>query len=139
MKYPIVHAERDLPFHKELKNLLSTCDDLLLANHFTHLDSTLQSLENYEPRLLITDAHLFDEDHVIEVLCQYRNACRPDLKIMVLTNEYSLEYVLHALTCKVDGYLTKDATLDEIYACILDVILGNTYISVPDQFKRSKK
>ena len=65
---------------------------------------------------------------------QYRNACRPDLKIIVLTSEFELDSVLNAHLNGVDGYLSKDAGLEEIFMCIIDVCTGGSYIFIPDQF-----
>jgi DNA-binding NarL/FixJ family response regulator len=133
MKYPIVHAERDLRFHLGLKNLLTQNDEFQFSDHCCYLDAALQSLDQYKPKVLITGYHLYDERYVIKTFCEYRKACLPGLKIIVLTRHNDLDYMLDALISGVDGYLTKDAGDEEMLNCISSVARGRTHLSIGQQ------
>ena len=138
MKYPILHAERDLSFHHGLKTLLSQSGEFEFAAHCSYLDSALFALDLYKPDILITGYHLVDEDSVLETFCEYRRTCLPGLKIIVLTELTSLDYMIHALISGVDGYIRKDATGEEIYKCIFDVFIGDTHIAIPNTSKEKQ-
>ena len=133
MKYPIVHAERDIRFHLGLKNLLSQNKELEFSDHCCYLDAALHSLDLYKPKLLITGYHLYDERYVIKTFCEYRKACLPGLKIIVLTKYNDLDYMLDALINGVDGYLTKDAGDEEMFKCILSVAGEGTHLNIGQQ------
>jgi DNA-binding NarL/FixJ family response regulator len=137
MKYPIVHAERDLRFHLGLKNLLAQNEEFQFSDHCCYLDAALQSLDQYKPKLLITGYHLYDERYVIKTFCQYRKACLPGLKIIVLTKHNDLDYMLDAMIHGVDGYLTKDASDEEMLKCILSIIAEGTHHSIGQQIPDS--
>ena len=138
MKYPIVHAERDILFHHGLKNLFSDNDEFDFVDHCCYLDSALKSLDHHKPRLLITGTHLYDERFVVESFCEYRRSCLPELKIIVLTSLNELDYLINSFLSGVDGYLTKDATAEEIFHCLLDVYIGDSHITIPPIKKENK-
>ena len=112
---------------------------LKFAAHCSHLDSALLALDLYKPDILITGYHLVDEESVLEIFCEYRRTCLPGLKIIVLTELTSMDYMINALISGVDGYIRKDAIGEEIYKCIFDVFIGDTHIAIPGQVKKSSK
>jgi len=139
MKYPILHAERDLTLHHGLKNLLSQSGEFEFAAHCSYMTSALLALDWYKPDILITGHHLEDEYNVVETFCEFRRTCFPGLKIIVLTDLKDMDPMINALIRGVDGYIRKDAPSEEIYKCIFDVFIGDSHIAISGQEKKSNK
>ena len=76
---------------------------------------------------------------MIKLICLVGLISNKVSKIIVLTMVSSLDYFLNGLIKGVDAYLTKETTADDIYNCILDVSIGDRYLTVPDEVKRRTK
>jgi DNA-binding NarL/FixJ family response regulator len=96
-------------------------------------------INTYEPDLLLTATNLYDTSNAVQAFCGHRELYMPEIKIIVLTMVSSLDYFLNGLIKGVDGYLPKEATADDIYSCVLDVSIGDRYLTVPDEVKRRTK
>ena len=138
MNYTIIHAERELRYHEELKNLLALHREFEFIDHCCYLDSAIKSLRRYQPAILITGSKLYDETRVVESFCDYRDACMRDLKIIVLTGKDNPEHFLNSVVKGVDGYIHKTCGIDEIYQCIYTVANGDNYLGVQKQVLKSK-
>ncbi len=133
MKYPILHAERDFRFCEKLKNQLAPFEEFELVDQCCYLDAALQSLDKYEPAILITASKLYDETKVVEAFSEYRETKMPALKIIVLTTKEDTEHFLNSVVEGVNGYISKASGMDEIYHCIKEVLNGNNFLGVQKQ------
>jgi DNA-binding NarL/FixJ family response regulator len=133
MKYQIIHAERDIRFHESLKNSLSQSQEFLFVDHCCYLDSALQSLKKFQPAILITASKLYDETMVLDAFCDYRDSNMQDLKIIMLTKNDNLDHFLHSVVRRIEGYIHKPYSIDEISQCLNTVANGGSYLSVHKQ------
>ena len=133
MKYPILHAERDFKFCEKLKKHLESFNEFEFVDQCCYLDAALQSLDKYQPSILITASKLLDETKVVESFCEYRDANLPNLKIIVLTSKEDADHFLNSIILGVEGYISKSCSNEEIYQCIKSVMEGDNYLGVPRQ------
>ena len=133
MKYPILHADRDFKFCEKLKKYLSSFNEFEFVDQCCYLDAALQSLDKYQPAILITASKLLDETKVVESFCEYRDSNMPDLKIVVLTSKDDADHFLNSIITGVEGYISKSCNEEDIYHCIKTVMEGGNYFGVPRQ------
>ena len=133
MKYPILHAERDFKLCEKLKKYLESFNEFEFVDQCCYLDAALQSLDKYQPFILITASKLLDETKVVESFCEYRDASLPDLKILVLTSKEDADHFLNSIILGVEGYISKSCSNEEIYQCIKSVMEGDNHLGVPRQ------
>lgn len=139
MSLRIVHADRSALFHNGVKRVFADNPEFDFVDHCGYLEQALKSLDTHKPDLLLTATNLYDTSNAVQAFCGHRELYMPDMKIIVLTMVSSLDYFLNGLIEGVDGYLTKEATADDIYNCIFDVSIGDRYLTVPNEVKRRTK
>src|SRR6187397_507119 len=115
MSLRIVHADRHKLFHDGLKSVFKNAPDFEIVDHCAYLDLAIASLDRNKPDVLFTATSLYDTRNAVIAFCDYRDAYIPEMKIIVLTMVSSLDYFLNGLIKGVDGYLTKEASADDIY------------------------
>lgn len=130
MNYPIIHADRDFRFHHKLKTALAGHSSFYFLDHCCYLDSALQLLNAHQSQLVITASKLYDEPDAVEAFCQYRDACMPNLKILVLTSKEDMDHFLNAVVQGVDAYLAKASSTEETVSALDAVINGQHYLGV---------
>jgi DNA-binding NarL/FixJ family response regulator len=138
MKYQILHAERDFRYHERLKAAFANHPEFDFIDHCCYLDAGLQLLNSRRPAILITASKLYDETHVVEAFCRYRDATLPNLKIIILTSKEDMDHFLNSIVSGADGYISKFCTTEEIYECINTVINGDSFLGIQQQVTRHK-
>jgi DNA-binding NarL/FixJ family response regulator len=139
MSYRIVHADRSASFHNGVKRVFADNPNFDFVDHCGYLEQALESLDIYQPNLLLTASNLYDTRNAVQAFCGHRELYMPEMKIIVLTMVTSLDFLLNGLIKGVDGYLTKEATADDIFNCVLEVSIGDRYLTVPEEVKRRTK
>ena len=94
-------------------------------------DETLVLLGSLEPDVLLLDLNMPGGDG-FDVLRAARDASGAT-RIIVLTLHVQSEYVARAVREGADGYLTKDAAVQELSEAIASVMAGRPYYSAPVQ------
>lgn len=87
----------------------------------------LKELPSLDIDLLLLDVHLPDMDE--EVLIKEIRAQRPQLRIIYLTLMRGTRYIHKLLKYNIQGYVLKNAAVEELYHAIKLVCEGGTYFS----------
>jgi DNA-binding NarL/FixJ family response regulator len=124
-------------FRDGLKSLLSEVDFIEVIGEASGGSELLELLKNIKPDLVIVDISMKDISG-IEVSKQI-TALYPEIKIMILSMHTNEEFVINAIKAGVNGYLSKDASRDELLDAIKIIYEGGECYSklVSDNFLKS--
>jgi DNA-binding NarL/FixJ family response regulator len=82
-----------------------------------------------QPELIVMDVSM-PEMNGLEAVDAIKNQF-PEIKVLMLSHYNNEPYVIRALKAGADGYMLKDAAVDELQDGLKNIIDGNMYIS-PD-------
>lgn len=82
-----------------------------------------------QPHLIVMDVSM-PEMNGLEAVDAIKNQY-PEIKVLMLSHYNNEPYVIRALKAGADGYMLKDAAVDELQDGLKEIIEGNMYIS-PD-------
>lgn len=107
-----------------LKNKDSSFDFMCASDY----ESALETLkENRDIKIVILDLNL-DGRSGLELIPELKKLS-PDIAILIYTMFNDVIHVENSLLNGVNGYITKDATIDELTAAITTVAKGNSYFN----------
>jgi DNA-binding NarL/FixJ family response regulator len=116
-------------FRRGLNALLSQQPDLTVVDEFSNGRDAIQAANKLEPDVIIMDIRLTGGSG-LDVAAQIKRH-QSQLKVVMLTALRTEEYVCAALRIGIDGYVLKDASLEELLIAIRSVARGKKYLS-PD-------
>jgi len=124
-------------FRDGLKSLLSEVDFIEVIGEASGGIELLELLKKIKPDLVIVDISMKDISG-IEVSKQI-TSLYPEIKIMILSMHTNEEFVINAIKAGVNGYLSKDASRDELLDAIKIIYEGGECYSklVSDNFLKS--
>jgi DNA-binding NarL/FixJ family response regulator len=124
-------------FRDGLKSLLSEVDFIDVIGEASGGKELLEILKTLKPDLVIVDISMKDMSG-IEVSKQIVSGY-PDIKIMILSMHTNEEFVINAIKAGVNGYLSKDASKEELLEAIKIIYEGGECYSkmVSDNFLKS--
>jgi DNA-binding NarL/FixJ family response regulator len=108
---------------ESLGTLLGLLDGIELVATATDGEEALALAAEHAPDVVLMDLRMPRLDG-IEATLRMRE-CQPDVRVVALTTYADDESVLGALRAGARGYLTKDASSEEIHAAILTVASGD--------------
>jgi DNA-binding NarL/FixJ family response regulator len=114
-------------FRKGLAALISNDAEFLVLGDVPGGMHVTQSALDFEPDIIVMDLQL-DGLNGLETSAQIKRRL-PDVRIVLLTALQTQEHVRTALRAGVDGYVLKDATADELKACLRTVAAGRKFLS----------
>lgn len=79
------------------------------------------------PGIVISDLNFKDEDSGFDLVKQMHGSY-PSLKIIVFSMYFAPGYVQSAIRSGANGYISKDATSDELIDCMEQVLTGNQFV-----------
>lgn len=112
-----------------LSALLSQDPDIEIVGELDNGRDAIRSIATLNPHLVLMDLTL-PGCNGIEAIEEIKGRW-PEVKILVLTLHRNEEYIHESLRAGTDGYILKDASLDELRVAIRSVLGGKTYLS-PD-------
>lgn len=116
-------------FRKGLSALLSLQPDMSVAGDAGSGREAEQMTARLDPDVLLMDLRLAGVSG-LDIAAQIKRR-QSQIKVVLLTASRSEEYVRAALRMGIDGYVLKDASLEELLIAIRSVVKGKKYLS-PD-------
>jgi len=116
-------------FRKGLAALISANPEFTVVGDLRSGKEAVQALASVEPDVVLMDIMLSGVNGLETVAVIKRR--QPNVRVVLLTSFRAEEYVRAALRVGADGYVLKDATLEELMMSLRSVALGKKYLS-PD-------
>ncbi len=129
MTIRLLLIDDNLLFRKGLCALLSQQSDMEIADDLRSGKEAVQASAIMEPDVILMDIRLTGSSG-LEIAAQIKRR-QPQVKVVILTSSRTEEYVRAALRLGIDGYVLKDASLEELLIAIRSVARGKKYLS-PD-------
>jgi DNA-binding NarL/FixJ family response regulator len=129
MKIQIAMIDDNVLFRKGLSALLAQQPDLDVVVDLCSGTEVVQSCIKAEPDVVVMDLRLSGNSG-LDIAAQIKHR-QAQIKCLVLTALRTEEYVRTALRMGIDGYVLKDASLEELLIAIRSVAKGKKYLS-PD-------
>ena len=107
--------------------LLARQANIQVVGTATSGKALLEQIKDLQTDVLLLDVYLPDIGE--EELLQEIRACRPELKIIYLTLLRGTRYIHKLTRHSIQGYVLKNATLDELLQAIQNVHAGSSYFS----------
>lgn len=116
-------------FRKGLAALISSQPDFSVVGDLSGGKQAVQASLSMQPNVIVMDI-LQAGVNGLDTVAQIKRR-QPQVKVILLTNFRTQDYVRAALRGGADGYVLKDATFDEVLMCMRSVAMGKKYLS-PD-------
>jgi len=116
-------------FRMGLASLISAQSDFSVVGDVRSGKEAVQASLASEPDVIMMDIMLAGVSG-LETVEQIKRR-QPHVKVILLTSFRTEEYVRAALRAGTDGYVLKDASLEELVMCLRSVAMGKKYLS-PD-------
>jgi DNA-binding NarL/FixJ family response regulator len=116
-------------FRRGLASLLTQQADLTIVEESCSSKEVVQSCIKAEPDVVVMDLRLSGNSG-LDIAAQIKHK-QAQIKCLILTASRTEEYVRTALRMGIDGYVLKDASLEELLIAIRSVAKGKKYLS-PD-------
>ena len=127
MSIRILLVDDNQLFRKGLAALISNDVDFLVLGDIPGGMHVTQGALDFEPDIIVMDLQL-NGINGLETGMQIKRRL-PDVRIVLLTALKTQEHVRAALRAGVDGYVLKDATAEELKACLRAVAGGRKFLS----------
>jgi DNA-binding NarL/FixJ family response regulator len=125
-KKKIVIAEDHRLFRDSLREMLGALGEVEVVGEAEDGLAAIDCVRQTKPDLLVLDLsmpRLSGLGVIRDIKSQF-----PNLKILVLTIHCSNQYLEESFTAGVDGYCTKESSVEEIMAAIKTVCDGKTFV-----------
>lgn len=125
--YRIVIADDHVILRHGIRSIIDQMEHFEVIGEADDGVELLKLLKKISPNLILLDIampRLRGLEAAIEIKMIY-----PKLKILILTMHNSTQYLHHALSAGVDGYLLKEDAPREIFSAIQTIRKGKVYIS----------
>jgi len=129
MKHRTLIVEDHSLLRQGLRSLVSTLPDFEVVGEACEGKEAIRQALASVPDLILMDLAMPGMNG-IEATAQIKRRL-PRIRIIALTGFKSDEYVREALRAGADGYVTKDASYDELLMALRSVMTGKTFLS-PD-------
>ena len=116
-------------FRKGLAALLSAHPDFHVVADVRSCKEAVQASLQIDPDIVVSDIMLGGVNG-LECVAQIKRR-QPHVRIILLTNLGTEDHVRAALRLGADGYVLKDASIEEVHVALRNVAMGKKYLS-PD-------
>ncbi len=129
MSIRVLLVDDNTLFRKGLAALLSGHPDFSVVGDARNCKDAVQLCLQVDPDVVVTDIMLGGVNG-LECVAQIKRR-QPHVRMVLLTGLRTEEHVRAALRVGADGYVLKDATLEELQLALRNVAMGKKYLS-PD-------
>jgi len=121
-------------FRRGLAMLISSEPDFLVIGDLRGGKEAIQASQSMEPDLIVLDILQFGSNG-LDAVTQIKRR-QPKMKVILLTNFSSEDFVRAALQAGTDGYVLKDTSFEELMISMRRVVMGKKYLSpdISDRF-----
>lgn len=127
MSIRVLLVDDNLLFRKGVAALLSSQADLSVVGDVHGSKETVQAAQSMDPDMIMMDIMQMGVCGLDTVaLIKQR---KPQIRVVLLTNLRTRDYVRAALEVGADGYVLKNVNLDELLMAIRSVAAGKMYLS----------
>lgn len=123
-------ADNSSMMREGLKLLLESEDNFQVIGKSDDITECLHILSEKKPDLLILNIAMPDQAGFSILNQLNREKIRP-VKVLILTECDDIQYLFQSIEIGIDGYLLKQAEVDELKQAIISIMDGETYIQ-PD-------
>ncbi len=114
-------------FRKGLCALISAHEQFVVVGDVRTAKEAIQMSLQIDPDIVLTDIALSGVNG-LECIAQIKRR-QPQVRVVVLTASRTEDYVHAALRMGADGYVLKDASIDEVHLALRNVAMGKKYLS----------
>lgn len=129
MSIRILLVDESNLFRKGLAALISSLPDVAVVGDVRSGREAEQACLQMEPTIVLMDIMLAGVNGLDTIVRIKRR--QPEIRVVLLTTLKTEDYVRAALRVGADGYVLKDATLEELQMSLRSVSMGKKYLS-PD-------
>lgn len=129
MKIRLLLVDDNILFRKGLGALIALQPDFSVVGDLSSGKEAAQESVRIEPDIILMDIRLTGLNG-LDTAAQIKHR-QPQVKVIMLTNSRTEDYVRAALRAGIDGYVLKDASLEELLIALRSVAMGKKYLS-PD-------
>lgn len=123
----VLIADDQLLVRAGICELLRVLPDLAVVGQASDGSEALRLIESHQPDLVLMDLAMPGMNGIEATVLAKKQF--PRLKVIVLSDNASEEFVFRALRSGADGFLMKDDTVRELYAAIQSVANGGEHLS----------
>lgn len=111
---------------KGLVAVFAGVDDINVIGEASNGDEALVLVDRYRPDLVLLDMRMPGKDGVATAL-EIKDE-NPEIKIVILSAVDDPGEVLEAVEAKIDGYISKNASSDDLIRAVMAVLGGDKYL-----------
>lgn len=126
-KIKIILVDDHQMFRDGVKSILHDEQNIELVGEVGNGLDLFRLLETVQPDLIVTDISMPDLSG-IEV-AKYVSENFPGIKILILSMHVREDFIIKAIEAGADGYLPKDASMNELLEAIYTISRGESYFN----------
>ena len=126
-KIKILIADDHTMFRESLKQVINAKSEYKVVAEASNGEQAISFVKRYKPDVVLMDINM-PLKNGIEASKEIKQKFS-EVKIIILTMLENELYILDALRCNVEGFLYKDARINELLAAIDTVYKGEKYIT----------
>lgn len=126
MTVKILLADDHNVLRQGVAELLNSQADLIVVAQASNAIEVFEKIKNNRPDLAILDINM-PGDSGIEITKKIKSTY-PEIRVLLLTMHKSDEHVLGAIDAGADGYILKEAEMDELLFAVRSVAEGHSYM-----------
>lgn len=126
MSIKVMLADDHILIREGIRQLLEFDGSIEVIEEASDGEECLEKIRNSKPEVLLLDINM-PKKNGIDVLQEIKKK-NIDVKVLILTVHNEVEYLLKAVDIGVEGYILKDAELEELKKAIFAVRDGENYI-----------
>ncbi len=112
-------------FRSSIIRLLTGRDDMRVVGDESGENFKIVQFQKHTPEVVLCDLEMPGKNGLD--ICQQIKTSYPEIKILILTQHLSKEYIQKATSLGLEGYLHKDITFEELLEAISSLSQGEYY------------
>ena len=128
MKHPIVIVEDNIPLSRGFKKIIDQTESYKVVGLYDNCEDALKHLKEDKPRIVLMDIELPEMDGIQGT--KKMKSVLPKTDIIIVTVYENSETVFNALCAGASGYLTKNASKNQLISALDETLEGGAPMSI---------